>query len=216
MPSTSLRLLPLGLCCSNETEEAVGVYRALRIALIIPFILLPLFVHVPAAFAANNPPVSSVGEVNFDTYCKSHGYKGVKLVENTAYGWRCEKSDGKLAVFSVTAVCREANKDTPDVLDWFSEDNYFNAYYAWGCAQLQHGYQGRLDMDAFCKMSGSQEAILQGTGRHSVDDWACKNGDYVGDVVLSAACGIMYGASWSDYQVPRFNYWDPYSVTCWR
>lgn len=185
---------------------------------LIPFILLTMFMTAPIASAANDPPLaSSVSEQMLRDYCHVHGYRDVKLAENTAYGWKCEKPDGQLVGIYMAAVCAENNKPTPNVIAWFDEGYYFNPLYAWGCVQLQHGYQGHLDMNDVCKKFGYRDgAFLGGTGRHSVDDWMCRDGNYVSDIRLSAACTEMYGGTWADYQVPVFNYWDPYSIDCWR
>jgi hypothetical protein len=192
--------------------------------MLVPFVLLVLIMPVPAASAAVNPPLNSfVNQEMLRTYCQVNGYRGEKLVENTAYGWRCEAKNGKLDGIYMAAVCAGNNKPTPNVIAWMYDSDYSSPTYAWRCTQLQHpskvagepyGYQGRLDPSQACRMGGSPDgAVLRGD---TVADWKCKAGDYEGKMDTQAACAWQYGGASDDYAVPVFNYKDPNTTTCWR
>lgn len=115
------------------------------------------------------------------------------------------------------AVCLENNKRVVSIIAWMDEDLYTNAADAWSCVQYLRGNLCRLDMNAACKQLGNDWiAVLQGSGRHTVDDWRCQSGNYIGDVILQKVCGRAHDGTWTDFVVPRFNYCDPYSITCWR
>ncbi|WP_454698263.1 hypothetical protein [Arthrobacter humicola] len=197
-----------------------GVATALSLlALIVSITLATFFVAMPTASAARQ--VASPNEETLRAYCKAHYgvTANVKLVEPTAYGWACEKPDKTLVGIDMHAVCAESNHPTPDVIDWFDEGAYANWAHAWGCVQLLHTTkQGiRLDLNEACRKFGNKDgAVLRGVGRQTVADWMCKDGDRESGIQLRPACEIMYGrGNWEDLVFPRFNYWDPYSITCW-
>lgn len=200
----------------RSTTQAASPVRML--AAIASLVLTTLFISVPSASAAVD--VRNPGEGDLRAYCISLYGSGanVKLIEPTAYGWRCEKKNGALLHINMHTVCVRINKPTPNVIDYFYEWTYYKPDIAWGCVQLQHGYQGRLSVDKVCKSGGNPHAYayLAGTGRHSVADWMCKDGNLDIKPYLAVGCGIIYGGSWEDRQIPRFNYWDPWSTTCWR
>jgi hypothetical protein len=195
------------------------MFRSIRFALIIPLVFLTMLVNVPVASAVTDAPSnSSLSEEMLDTYCKMHGNRGVVLLPGrTAYDWKCETPDRKLIGINMDAVCSENNKRKPNIIAWMDEQIYHNALYAWSCVQYKHGgLRGHLDMNAACKKFGNQGAFLSGQGRHSVDDWMCRDGSFVSDIRLQVACDKVFDGTRVDYVVPRFNYWDPYSITCWR
>jgi hypothetical protein len=188
------------------------------LALIVPIIFVTLFMAMPTASAASQ--VSNPNEETLRTYCKAHygAQADVKLVEPNAYGWLCQKPNKTLVGINMHAVCAESNAPTPRVIDWFDERSFANWAHAWGCVQLSHVTKGLpLDMNQACKKFGNKDgAVLRGVGRQTVADWMCKDGKGESEIRLRPACEIMYGrGTWEDFVVPRFNYWDPYSITCW-
>jgi len=189
------------------------------LALIVPIILVTFFMAMPTASAAHQ--ISNPTEQTLRTYCKAHYGAGadVKPVDPTAYGWLCQKPDTTLVGISMHAVCAESNAPTPGVIDWFDELSFGNGAHAWGCVQLLHLTEGLpLNVTEACKKFGYTDgAVLRGVGRQTVADWKCKAGNRETYIHLWVLCGVVYGRGSSvDFPVPRFNYWDPYSITCWN
>ena len=181
-------------------------------------------VPISPSSAAIRPPLKEFLHLDdFDSYCKAHGYVGARLVENTAYGYKCMTKAGAQIATNTSAVCSENNKPTEHVIAWMPEDYYVNPEFAWRCVQLLYpsrvaghpfGYQGALDLDKFCRDIGLTDgAVLRGK---TVEDWSCRSGDYVTRIYMERACNEVYGGNWDNYSVPIFNYWDAYSVRCWK
>lgn len=193
------------------------MFRSARFALIISSVFLSMMLNVPVASAVTDAPRhASLSEEMLDTYCKVHGNRGVVLLPGrTAYDWKCETAERKLIGINMDAVCSENNKNEQKIIAWMDEQLYHTALHAWGCVQYKHGLQGRLDMNTACQKFGSKGAFLSGHGRHSVDDWMCRDGSHVSDIRLQLACDKVFNGTRANYAVPRFNYWDPYSITCW-
>jgi hypothetical protein len=76
------------------------------------------------------------GDMDLDGYCKSQGYTGVALVENTAYGWRCEDANGSLYDLDLNQLCsmQFGNGSTPEYSD-------FNNAYSWKCTASSNNSQ---------------------------------------------------------------------------
>lgn len=105
------------------------------------------------------------------------------------------------------------------------DSDYFQPYTAWQCEQLLHqsrvpgapfGYQGGLNLYAYCKAAGWDNVQLLGD---TVNDWWCTRPgeDPTFHVSMAGACQWTYSRRTpDDYAIPIFNYWIPASVRCWR
>jgi hypothetical protein len=69
------------------------------------------------------------GGLDLDGYCKSKGFAGVTLIENTAYGWNCKATNGTTYGMDLFDACKwqyGGALPTPKYSD-------FNDPYSWQC-----------------------------------------------------------------------------------
>ena len=76
-------------------------------------------------------PRAAVGSSNLVAYCRSQGYEGARLVEPTAYGWRCTSS-GSTGYIPMRKVCQSILPGRVALIDRVS--NYHDPY-SWKCYQ---------------------------------------------------------------------------------
>ncbi len=69
------------------------------------------------------------GGLDLNGYCRAEGYQNAKLIEKTAYGWRCLATNGSLIDMNLFDACRlQYNGLLP--VPKFSD---FNNPYSWQC-----------------------------------------------------------------------------------
>jgi len=86
----------------------------------------------PAPDQPDYPSVVLSGGMNLGGYCQDKGFVGVKLNENTAYGWKCVAADGSLSGIDVYELCRMQFGDGYDPTFSSEADPY-----SWRC-ELQN------------------------------------------------------------------------------
>lgn len=196
--------------------------RVLRTVLAVGFaMLVSAGLSVSVARAAIDPPVNYyVSDEMVDGYCKVHGHRQMVVVAKNAYGYRCETASGAHIGVNMDAVCTENNKPASPIVAWFNEREFFSGpAYVWMCAHLQHGTKslGGLNLEQFCVYFNLGDYVV--LAGETVADWQCRWRDHPeldNDIDLDSACQHFYSPGSNDYAIPRFNFWDPYSVRCYR
>lgn len=147
--------------------------------------------------------------LDLNRHCQQHGRERAVNIDGTAYGWRCEDSQGQLHPMSIQDACNEQyGSGYTAQLSNMSDPN------SWSCVaqsqpvnptavppvnpppsnpqtdQIRH--EG-IDLARYCQDKGLGTIVLIGTHAR---DWRCQSGSTYSGLNLQEACLMQHGLSY--------------------
>ncbi|WP_033343181.1 hypothetical protein [Catenuloplanes japonicus] len=170
----------------------------------VAFLALFLFSLTSALVAGPSSAATQRGGLNLAGYCESKGYTGLKLIDSTAYGWRCTTSSTTDSIHVIDACTWQYG---PGQIDRMSD--YFDPK-SWTCWTASKQLGG-VNLVGYCKSKGYNNAALVDSTAYG---WRCLSVKKTDSINMTDACKWQYKTTTAIDRMEKYT--DPNSWKCWN